>query len=1278
MNTDHRGLARFPNIDNLEFDKLLKRLVRCINEIGPWSGNHFRMTPEEKFSRIKEFLGLPDDSDQHLTNVSALMAPGTCDWVASNGCYESLLEDMTLQPRLLWYHGLPGSGKSVLASCLVQHLRKSGRHCIASFILEGENPTPILWNLLFGSLALHLAQKSQQFQTHLLRLACTTERMDHFDKPISWIKLFSSEVLHSAEEFSEPFFWVVDGLDIFDDPHGFISVIWGSFLSRIPIRILLSSRWSGDMEEALHQPTESAWYQIVDLEESAEKQEAFKTFIKSKFGQSTETSARIIQGASGNFLWATLVAGHLASSSQEQYWSQAMGSATIQFNDLWRSVVVRESDKWTWEDRELLRNLLTWVVHSRIPLNTRQLEEALIIQTRRRIHLRNLNHLCGTWLLTYQDPVRLRHRTLREFLVASNDHGLCSNGAAAHEQLLSTCLDALLEIPTGDGDSVPFDSFTAYSSSSWYFHLSHINQEFQHECFALLEEFVTGRGIVAWIRLLAETEQLQIMPLAASAMLTLRYLPPIKFSLSFKNSLELWAIELVQLVSRFGRELRRRPSSIDDFVPAFCPDSSLLRAQARPQTRPSPIVIRPTPEESWPDILARLTAPRNAGCTACTANHITITSRSTDGDIFVFNTPEFSKVCALQHGEGIRISRFSTAGNLLATYGSSTIKIWDLHRHALLRTFDAPGPVTPLDMRFREDDYTFLVCADDGDIWEFSMKSPARAGTAFDSVSTRDSHYDVEPPLCAKFSHDTTMIAVSYENAPTSVWRISKRGLFKAQLEPGLKSDAESLPRVVNIGWADIPEHAILVRADGTTSIWDLEHGLIRRVTDISAFDVRGSPGKPVILLSDGEGKLVIQTITGRRLASGSVSDGLLTDMAICPDGSKTYLLLEGECVVWAPTVPYLVSPNINPSPTQRSENIVGRRYRRDIDFLAIGCLSRAYSTAHSGGEIRVYDANCKQQLSISSEFATSILRMEWSSDETHLAAVDVSGKVTVLCTETHVRVVAQFRVGVSGVVDQILINETNTLLLIISKTQVTVWSIADGRLLANRECHDHPEGLAHARQHWINHPHNPDHLVVLSTTCLEVILWDSLSKVSEWNLQLLETGTLSENKEPTHRPEVFDDKMSNYRVDMVHPSADRSQIFLQASHKKDPKQVIVFQVEFCDLVRETTNATALNVVQFSQTTCLHGARCLGLTQGVRQQSGRTFREPNFVYIDSQGSVCSLNRHGITHRFLLPSDYMSPHALSMARVSIDGTLFVPRQDEVTVIANGLILSRDEV
>ncbi|KAJ2893431.1 hypothetical protein MKZ38_008689 [Zalerion maritima] len=822
VNTDHRGLARFPNTKDPELRKLLSRLVRCIDEFGPWSGNVFRMTPEEKLNRITEFLGLPNDSDQHIASISALMASGTCDWVTSNDCYESLLEDISLQPRLLWYHGLPGSGKSSYA-------RKKN------------------------------------------------------------------------------------------------------------------------------------------------------------------------------------------SPSQEKYLSEAMGSATIRFNDLWRSDVERESNKWTWEDRELFKTSVDLGDEEANPPS---------------------------------DP-------------GSFVWSLGPN-SAAHEQLPSTCLHALLEILIRDGESVPFDSFAAYASSSWYFHPSHINHDFQKECSSLLGEFLTGRGIVAWIRVLAETGQLQIMPLVASALLTLRYFSPVKLGVLFKKSLELWAIELVQLVSRFGRELRRRPSSIHDVVPAFCPYSSLLRRQARPQARPSTVIIRRISEESWSDILARLPAPRNAGGTTCTA----------------------------------------------------------------------------------------------------------RAGTVFDSVSTRDAHCD---------------------------------------LEPGLQSDVEPPSRVVKVDWAGVPEHATLVRADGSTWIWDLGHGLIRRVTDISTFDVRGSHGKPVILLGDGEGKLVIQTITGHRLASVSVSDGLLTDMTICPNGSKTCLLLEGECVVWAPTVLYLVGLNIvNPLGipyqllTQCSENIVASRSRQDIDLLAIGCRTRTYSTAHSGGEIRVYDANCKQQLSISPEFATSILRMGWSSDETHLAVIGVSGTVTVLCIKTCAEVVAQFRVEISGIVNQILISQNNSMLLLISTARVTVWSIEDGRLLAKRQCHDRPASLVHAWQHWANHPRYPDHLVALSTKCLQVF----------------------RKNEPTQQPEVFNEKMSNYKIDMIYISADSSQIFLQVSHKEDPKQVAMFQIESCDLVGEATSATALNVVQFSQKMWLHGVWSLGLTQSGPQQSGQTFREPNFVYIDSQGSVC--------------------------------------------------------
>ncbi|KAI9654330.1 MAG: hypothetical protein M1821_006646 [Bathelium mastoideum] len=79
----------------------------------------------------------PADVNDNLERLRTCHLKGTGDWLFKE---HRLKAWMTGQQKLFWVYGIPGCGKSVLCSCLIERLQTSGAH-IAYFFCDSGSPT---------------------------------------------------------------------------------------------------------------------------------------------------------------------------------------------------------------------------------------------------------------------------------------------------------------------------------------------------------------------------------------------------------------------------------------------------------------------------------------------------------------------------------------------------------------------------------------------------------------------------------------------------------------------------------------------------------------------------------------------------------------------------------------------------------------------------------------------------------------------------------------------------------------------------------------------------------------------------------------------------------------------------------------------------------------------------------------------------------------------------------------------------------------------------------
>jgi hypothetical protein len=120
---------------------------------------------------IRDLLGPECDPSEDLNFFRKQRARNTCVWIEMDSQFlEWFNSSDSPSSRILWLHGVPGSGKSVLASYIVNYMKDThGVCCQYSFFKEGNVKRQSLSSLAV-SLAAQVAGESRQFRSHLVSL----------------------------------------------------------------------------------------------------------------------------------------------------------------------------------------------------------------------------------------------------------------------------------------------------------------------------------------------------------------------------------------------------------------------------------------------------------------------------------------------------------------------------------------------------------------------------------------------------------------------------------------------------------------------------------------------------------------------------------------------------------------------------------------------------------------------------------------------------------------------------------------------------------------------------------------------------------------------------------------------------------------------------------------------------------------------------------------------------------------------------------------------------
>jgi hypothetical protein len=394
--------------------------------------------------------------------------------------------------------------------------------------------------------------------------------------------------------------------------------------------------------------------------------------------------------AAGNFLWVRLVLEEILKCHTENSIQETLDEIPSGMSNLYQHMELAILNNQPKSDWILAKSLFQWTICAQRPLTLKELSQALRPENPEFLDLkRTIQDVCGQFILVGQSgQVGMVHQTARDYLTTTSNSGISIDLRQAHEQLfvktITTLLDPRLRLRlTQDQHALQStDPFIFYASVSWTYHLRHSHTT-SDEAFDLLIKLLKSPFVLTWIHSLALLGRLEILVKAAKELTTFAAtnrklnvaINPLLHRLSDLELLDLWAIDLVKMVGKFSRYLVSDPSAIYKLIPPFCPENSILHQQFhRPDS--AEVSVSGISNYSWNDNLARIAVPGGdqAWTIACAGRYIAVLGAS--GTIFLWNSYNFTEICALQHNEPVTAMGFNKNGNKLITYGLRSTKLW--------------------------------------------------------------------------------------------------------------------------------------------------------------------------------------------------------------------------------------------------------------------------------------------------------------------------------------------------------------------------------------------------------------------------------------------------------------------------------------------------------------------------------------------------------------------------------------------------------------------------
>ena len=1051
---------------------------------------------------MRTYLAIVEDTaESDLLNLEENRVEGSCEWLLSLRQFDKWQDGLEEHKRFFCLKGIPGAGKSVIATVVIRHFETTNRYCSYFFFRQSDRENSTV-SAFLRSIAFQMARSNTKIRESLMDLQQEDSVLNKDDSRAIWQKVYVRCILPT--EFDQPHYWVIDALDECSDYEMLVM-----FLAKIdpsfPLRILFTSRPGPHIQDLFHPMIEKKqvfWETISKIQTNTDIRQFFQTF-QSQLPRRNLIDD-LVEQSSGSFLWATLILKRLSKADTEKDIQRIIKEVPAGMCELYDQILRKISRE---KDSTTTKAILTWTVCVIRPLSVGELKDALYQDIGQEILdlEKTIAKRCGD--LVYVDSlgkVHVVHATAKQFLL--NNAKFTIQQSIGHSQLTRTCLSYLVSselkppaVQTRQSSSSRVGKrsrLLEYACAAFSDHLigSDLQDSTVNELSQLLSRFLKT-NVLSWIEIISRSGDLSHLINAAK-----------HFKLYFERCKErdsniaaycqqemyCWATDLVHLVAVFGKNLLDHPEAIFFLIPPVCPPQSSIFKQFG--SVPQGLSLKGLSSSGWDERLSSIHfAGTVATAIACSPTRIAVGLEN--GDLVLYHTATYQEAGKQSHAEEITLLKFTDTGNLLASSGRKAINIWEIKTGQKLQMLPLPFEVISLcfldekvlrgvtrknhylswDVETGKDKDPILLQGPDLNVWSSNFQKPIAK---------------------ARFSAELRILAIAHHGDPIWLWDLEEN----AWLAGHCRKHSGDVGSVNDMVFSPDPSASLLATAysDGDLvlyDVWSQEQKAIAH--DVGSQILEVSPDGRTLASGNSSSIQIFELNNLKLIYVMGLADYPVSGLAFSSESDHLIGIRGNQCNIWDPYV--LVPPSAKPAnsvntPVSKPEKIVTAKSSQEYNVItSIVCYpdSQYIFCGRASGAIDVYDTIDTKMVQEICKHDVAIGHLAVCSSDV-LASVDTS-------TYASVRKFRRPSTGNTGnwvvkglwaeriahPVKQIVLSSMGDKLLILTTKKMVF-------VTTGHDTGPQPVEITYPDAYWSQSPSNPNHLLALDYHAIHVWEWDS------------------------------------------------------------------------------------------------------------------------------------------------------------------------------------------
>lgn len=1052
--------------------------------------------------------------------------PGTCEWLLKKDVYLSW-RDGDLSNLVFWLSGNPGFGKSVLSSSIINELQEKKFKC-SYFFFKNKNQRKQTTSDCLLSLAFQMTRSDSSIRRKVLEADLGT--LPDFDGKTLWRKLFLGCILQTS--ITESHYWVIDAVDECGESNSLLEM-----LIDVPpyLKVLFTSRQEPAIETSISRASKKVHHYHIQEGDTVSD---FSKFLDSSMDRvlvsygagKDKLKQRILEKATGSFLWVSLVIKRLEEAYSEEEAEDILSEVPTDMNNLYSSMLKSVQNR----RPELPRSIFMWTLLSFRPLKIEGLQLALKMDKQTVQNLGQLIPAISGQLVCVNRKceAEIVHQTARTYLLEQVDYpDLVLHKKACHTRIATLCLTLLAGSFSKGWQPLDRNAVDQYSASASlpdfidyaceYFseHLQRGSSE-EDVNWELLRKFLDS-NLLVWIDHLARKCRISSVTRTAKNLRAyfarrVKYLSPISPQ---KAIMETWIYDLFRVGAKFGSSLVLSPSSIYNLIPAMCPSESVFSRYLVSKLSRTGLSIRGLEESSWDDCLARMDYPkRQTSAVACGEQYFAVAL--SDGTIYLYSLESTQITATLNHGGRANILSFSSDDKYLASSGQRKVKIWDPADGIQLWTFDTSHQALTLHFARAEDILAATTQGNYAVSWDLLHGQEVGRWHWTESMRRSSTGKASWPqPSKAIFSPNYLYLAVSYRGHPLYVFELPAHKFLGSFVRDATKSSTTGTSNhyaVDAMAFNPSLEINVLVVSygDGELALYDLDSAQLRhRRVDVFAHSLKCSPDGRTLITGSSKGSLQIFEFAGARgdrLAPlyfiDSYDEGI-RDIAFSSDSLRFADIRGSQCRIWEPAILDCKGPDggsqseLSEAISMESKSVGMLEVSSDPEITALCSISTGEFVfcGKKDGSVSYFETGnaTQQNLLYQHAFGTRVTCIIFIEKFSILVSGDESGRVLIntIVVSRHdcqfVKLVAEIRSeeAISG----ILHDNSGQRLLLKGRRSAKIWT-TEGLPVESTMLKD--EGIGDEERIFVNHPSTNDHFLVVTERSIQIFSWSDALEI--------------------------------------------------------------------------------------------------------------------------------------------------------------------------------------